>query len=85
MPLSVPEGAELITAVVEMRADGTWGDVQTTAGWAMEPQTFPLPSAGVYRVEVRMTPKHLAAGLLEASWLAEESFLWVRTNPFHLR
>ncbi len=83
-PPAVPEGATAEIALVEMRADGTWGDLQTTDA-GLGDATLPLPSAGVYRVEVRMTPAHLADRLKGAAALAERSFVWVRTNPFHVR
>lgn len=80
----VPDGAEVEVALVEMRADGTWGDLSTSDAAAAE-LALPLPSAGVYRIDVRLTPRHLAARLHGAAHLADKPFVWVRTNPFHLR
>lgn len=77
----VPTGAQVEWAVVEMRADGSWGDLAT----AVEDGANALPSAGVYRVDVRITPGHLKEALGSAAALADKPFVWIRTNPFHLR
>ena len=85
---AVPTGSTVVLALVEMRADGTWGDLRTDDVAQAEadlPMTLPLPGSGVYRVEMRMVPGHLAGALNGAAELAKRSFVWVRTNPFHIR
>ena len=45
----------------------------------------PAPGPGAYTFEVRLTPKHLAAGLGPASKLAEGEYRWILPNPVFLR
>ncbi len=85
LPPAPPEGAPLEVALVEMRADGGWSDLASRDGAGVSSLAFDLPGAGVYRVEVRLTPEHLRARLDGAARLADQPFVWVRTNPFHLR
>ena len=78
----LPAGAEapiIRTRIVQAKA-GAWVEVASGDGEI----TFAPTTAGAYRVEVRMTPKHLRVHLGSRSALADKEFLWIYANIFYV-
>jgi hypothetical protein len=70
-----------ITARLLRARDGGW-DVVATAPQSLQQH---LDTAGVYRVEIRMVPLHLAAFLgRDADKLSKSERVWIYSNPIYV-
>jgi len=61
--------------------DAVWELVEETTETEL---TAAVPSAGVYRFEVRITPRHLAPFMDQIAHYAENEYPWIYSNAFRL-
>lgn len=74
--------APTITARILRAKEGGW-DVVATSSTSLD---FPVPSAGAYRAEIRMVPRHLEHYLGESAELARSGdFVWVYGNAIYVK
>ena len=76
-----PQGEQPIIRLRLLRAEGNgWLEVDAGEGDLSFDATVP----GAYRVEARITPKHLRAALNGFGHLADEEFVWIYSNPIYV-
>ena len=81
----LPDGAEPPEVRVRLLGMDADGGTSVLAEEGSD-LTVPIPAAGVYRVEVRMVPRHLRPRLgTKATELADRDLPWIYANPFYLR
>jgi hypothetical protein len=73
-------GAEL-RLIVYQTSEGSWAPIAEGEGPNL---TAPLDEPGIYRCEVRITPRHLAPTMEFVANLAENEFPWIYGNAFRV-
>ena len=75
-----------VTAQILRAKEGGW-DVVATSAASSTSLDFAVPSAGVYRAEIRIAPRHLEhyLGGEEYRRLAAGDFVWVYGNAIYVK
>ncbi|MBI2060294.1 MAG: hypothetical protein HYT87_11035 [Nitrospirae bacterium] len=47
--------------------------------------SWPVDQPGIYRIEIRIIPSHLAPALGDSRNLSEKEFVWIYSNPIYVR
>jgi len=81
---SDPADTEIVTKLIKIDADGGSRVVREVIGqgWTFE---HVVDGPAVYRIEVWMTPKHLATDLGDMAWVADKQYPWIYSNALFFR
>lgn len=79
-----PKDAEIVTKLIKIDAEQGSQVVKEVVGqgWTFE---HPVDGPAIYRIEVWMTPKHLAADLGDLAWMADQQYPWIYSNALFFR
>ncbi len=76
-------GTDIVTKLIRVDESGSQVVAEIFGqGWTYE---FAVTDPAVYRVEVWMTPSHLATDLGDMSWMAAAEYPWIYSNALFFR